>query len=260
MTISALALTGCNQKGGGYGGKNVKLKDDNSKVFYTMGNMLGGNIARLDLNESELNSLVAGLADAARKNKARVDVNKHRGKIQQLVAGRMEKAAEKQKVEGKKHLEAFLKEKGAKKTESGLAYKVLKEGTGKKPAATDKVEVHYHGTLIDGTVFDSSVERKKPAKFPLNRVIKGWTEGLQLVGVGGKLRLVIPPELGYGPRGAGKIPGGATLVFDVELLSIVDPVQEKKEMEEAMKKAKKAATAKNEAAKKAAPAKKAEKK
>jgi FKBP-type peptidyl-prolyl cis-trans isomerase FklB len=105
--------------------------------------------------------------------------------------------------------------------ESGLQYEVLVEGNGPKPSAEDTVVTHYHGTLTDGTVFDSSVERGSPASFPVNRVIPGWTEALQLMGVGSKWRLVIPPELAYGERGAGgAIPPNSTLVFEVELLEI----------------------------------------
>jgi peptidylprolyl isomerase len=106
-------------------------------------------------------------------------------------------------------------------TESGLQYKVLTKGTGEiHPSATDRVKVHYHGTLIDGTVFDSSVARGKPIEFGLNQVIKGWTEGLQLMVEGEKTRLFIPSELGYGNRSAGSIPAGSTLIFDVELIKI----------------------------------------
>lgn len=113
-----------------------------------------------------------------------------------------------------------LKE-GVSTTASGLQYQVLVAGDGTvHPKASDTVTVHYHGTLIDGTVFDSSVERGKPIDFPLNRVIKGWTEGLQLMVVGEKIRFFIPPELAYGNRSAGKITGGSTLIFDVELISI----------------------------------------
>lgn len=121
--------------------------------------------------------------------------------------------------------QAFLaqnsKAEGVVTTQSGLQYKVLHKGSGvEHPKATDTVKVHYHGTLIDGKVFDSSVNRGKPISFPLNRVIKGWTEGLQLMVVGEKTRLFIPSELGYGNRGVGPIPAGATLIFDVELLGI----------------------------------------
>lgn len=106
-------------------------------------------------------------------------------------------------------------------TASGLRYRVLREGKGSKPAATDKVKVNYHGWLDGGKVFDSSYERKKPISFPLNRVIKGWTEGMQLVGEGGMIELEIPAKLGYGDRGAGEdIPGGATLHFLVELIKV----------------------------------------
>lgn len=119
----------------------------------------------------------------------------------------------------------FLSENGKKAdvttTASGLQYQLLQSGNGdKKPAATDTVRVHYHGTLIDGTVFDSSVERGEPISFPLNRVIPGWTEGVQLMNTGDKMRFFIPADLAYGNRSAGKIPPGSVLIFDVELLAI----------------------------------------
>ena len=124
------------------------------------------------------------------------------------------------KEDGEKFLTENALKEGVKVTESGLQYEVLKMGRGKKPAATDKVKVHYHGTLIDGTVFDSSVERGEPTSFGLNQVIKGWTEGLQLMPVGSKFRFYIPQELGYGAQQAGSIPPYSTLIFEVELLSI----------------------------------------
>jgi FKBP-type peptidyl-prolyl cis-trans isomerase FklB len=112
-------------------------------------------------------------------------------------------------------------QEGVVELPSGLQYKILKEGTGDKPTATDNVKCHYHGTLIDGTVFDSSVQRGTPAKFPLNMVIKGWTEGLQLMPVGSKWRFFIPPHLGYGERQvSAQIGPNSTLIFDVELLDI----------------------------------------
>lgn len=121
--------------------------------------------------------------------------------------------------------EVFLannaKRDGVKTTASGLQYEVLNSGDGDKhPTASDSVNVHYHGTLTDGTVFDSSVERGEPISFPLNRVIKGWTEGVQLMKKGDKFRFYIPADLGYGNRSAGKIPPGSVLIFDVELLAI----------------------------------------
>jgi FKBP-type peptidyl-prolyl cis-trans isomerase FklB len=127
------------------------------------------------------------------------------------------------KAEGIKFLEDNKAVKGVQVTESGLQYIVLKEGSGEKPSATSKVKVHYHGTLIDGTVFDSSVDKKQPAVFGVNRVIKGWTEGLQLMAVGSKYKFFVPQELAYGatPRRGGKITPFAMLIFEVELLEIV---------------------------------------
>lgn len=130
--------------------------------------------------------------------------------------------AQENKKAGEKFLAENAKKEGVKTTESGLQYKVITEGSGNKPAETDKVSVHYQGTLLDGTVFDSSIERGTPAQFPVNGVIKGWTEGLQLMSVGSKYELYIPAELAYGDQGAGDvIQPGSTLIFEVELLEIL---------------------------------------
>lgn len=126
------------------------------------------------------------------------------------------------RIEGEKFLEENKKKDSVKTTASGLQYKVIKMGTGPMPTATDKVKTHYHGTLIDGTVFDSSVQRGEPVEFPVNGVIKGWTEALQLMPVGSKWKLFIPYDLAYGERAAGpQIPAYSALVFEVELLEIV---------------------------------------
>ena len=219
LILGALLTVGCKKDGGGASGSATPTSDD-EKVFYTVGNMFGSRLANLSLSEGEINSLVQGVRDAATGAKAKVDVAKFQPQVQKVFRDRMQKNSEKVKVEGVKYLEDFIKS-GAKKTASGLAYKVIKEGTGKAPKADDLVEVHYHGTLINGTVFDSSVDRGTKVTFPLNRVIKGWTEGLQLIKEGGKVKLVIPANLAYGDAGAPpKIPGGATLVFDVELFQI----------------------------------------
>ncbi len=139
--------------------------------------------------------------------------------VQRIQNGKKDAAGNAQT--GLEFLSQNMTKEGVVTTESGLQYEVLTKGTGDThPTATDKVKVHYHGTLIDGTVFDSSVARGQPIEFGLNQVIKGWTEGLQLMVEGEKTRLFIPSELGYGNRPAGSIPAGSTLIFDVELIKI----------------------------------------
>lgn len=219
LLLGALLTVGCKKDGGGSSSSFTPSSDD-EKVFYTVGNMFGSRLANLSLGENEINSLVQGVRDAAKGGTPAVDVAKYQPQVQKVFRERMQKNAENVKKEGQAYLDKFVAD-GGKKTASGLAYKVLKEGTGKTPKADDLVEVHYHGTLINGKVFDSSVERGTKVTFPLNRVIKGWTEGLQLIKEGGKVKLVIPASLAYGDAGAPpKIPGGATLVFEVELFQI----------------------------------------
>ena len=143
-------------------------------------------------------------------------------KLEQERKAAMDEKGAKAKEDGEKYLEENAKKEGVITLPSGLQYKVIKEGTGKQPKATDKVECHYEGFLIDGTVFDSSIQRGQTATFPLQGVIAGWTEGLQLMKEGAKYRFFIPYLLGYGESGAGEmIPPYATLVFDVELLEVL---------------------------------------
>ncbi len=220
LLVAGTVITGCQ--------KEAEVKTEEDKTFYALGTMFGQRLSSFGLSEKELAIVSKGLKDSAQAKKLAIDPVKYQKNVRELFQSRMKKKSEGVKESGVAYLEKFVKD-GAMKTKSGLAYKILKEGTGAKPKATDTVEVHYHGTLIDGTVFDSSVERKKKVSFPLNRVIKGWTEGLQLVGVGGKIRLVIPSSIGYGDNGAPpKIPGGSTLVFDVELFDIKAPAPAKK--------------------------------
>jgi FKBP-type peptidyl-prolyl cis-trans isomerase FkpA len=217
MGAGLVTLVSCNSGKSG----NVKLEKDEDKVFYSVGVMFGEKLKDLQLSPPELDFLVMGLREAVKGDKPQVDISQYQMKVRDLFNDRMKKLAQTNVEQGKKFLETYTKG-GGQVTASGLAYKMIKEGTGKAPKAEDTVEVHYHGTLLDGTVFDSSVERNAPVKFPLNRVIRGWTEGLQLVKEGGKIELIIPSELGYGENGAPpKIPGGATLKFEVELLKIV---------------------------------------
>lgn len=212
-------LTGCNSNSGK--GPNVKISTEEDKIFYAMGAMQGRSLQILGLSNEEIEKVFKGYFDSASNQKLQVEIAEFQPKIQNFFRERMKKASEQNVTAGKAFLEKFKKEKDVKVTESGLAYKVITEGTGPSPKETDTVEVHYHGALIDGTVFDSSVDRKKTAKFPLNAVIKGWTEGLQLMKEGGKTQFVIPSELAYGENGAPpKIGGGSTLIFDVELIKV----------------------------------------
>ncbi|MCF8059825.1 MAG: FKBP-type peptidyl-prolyl cis-trans isomerase [Bacteriovoracaceae bacterium] len=222
LILIAGALFSCNKQA------KVSLSSDELKTFYTVGHTMGQRMKNLNLSDDEIAAVNMGLTDAAKGTKEQVNPDEYRVKIQALFKERMTKAAQTEKDSGKSFLEKFSKEKDVVTTESGLAYKILSEGKGAKPAATETVKVHYHGTLTDGTVFDSSKERGQPVTFPLNRVIKGWTEGVQQVKEGGKIKLVIPSELAYGDSGAPpKIPGGATLVFEVELLEIVKEEKKK---------------------------------
>jgi FKBP-type peptidyl-prolyl cis-trans isomerase FkpA len=182
----------------------------------------------LSLTPEELEFVQKGIADSVTGKKLVVEPDAYQQKIGELAQARMKVSAEKQKEKSKTYLENAAKEQGAQKTESGLVYISLKEGTGKQPKDTDMVKVHYHGTLIDGKVFDSSVKRGQPADIPLNQVIKCWTEGVTKMKVGGKAKLVCPAAIAYGEAGRPPvIPGGAALVFEVELLDIVNPAQKK---------------------------------
>ena len=197
------------------------LTTEEDKTLYALGSALGRNIASFDLTEAELEKVKAGLSDAALHKEPKLDASSYFPKIQELQNARAAAASELEKKSGDDYLAKAATEQGAQKTASGLIYSVITEGTGASPQATDKVKVHYHGTLTSGKVFDSSVERKEPASFPLNGVIPCWTEGVQLMKVGGKSRLVCPAAIAYGDRGAPPdIKPGATLVFDVELLDI----------------------------------------
>jgi FKBP-type peptidyl-prolyl cis-trans isomerase FkpA/FKBP-type peptidyl-prolyl cis-trans isomerase FklB len=197
-------------------------KTDDEKALYAIGLALSDRLVPFGLSPAELELVKAGLTDGALGRERKVDPRAFTAKIQALRQARAAVVAEGEKKAGQAFLARAAAEPGARKTDSGLVITTLKPGTGPEPKPTDKVKVHYHGTLPDGTVFDSSVDRKQPATFPLNGVIKCWTEGLQLIKVGGKSRLVCPSDIAYGDRGAPpRIKPGATLIFEVELLEIV---------------------------------------
>jgi FKBP-type peptidyl-prolyl cis-trans isomerase FkpA len=194
---------------------------DDEKTLYAVGIALSRNLAMLELTPGELAVVEQGLADGVAGGAPKVDMDEFGPKIQTWAQGRAAKAAEKEKAASKGFLEKAAAEKGAVKLPSGVIYTETRAGTGASPKATDRVKVHYHGTLIGGEVFDSSVQRGEPVAFPLNGVIRCWTEGVQKMRVGGRAKLVCPSDTAYGDRGAPpKIKPGATLVFDVQLLGI----------------------------------------
>ncbi|PYO18959.1 MAG: peptidylprolyl isomerase [Candidatus Rokuibacteriota bacterium] len=199
-----------------------ELKTEEQKTLYALGLVLAQNLGAFALNATELEIVKAGLTDGVTNKDKKVDLQTYGPKIQELQKARVTAAAVPERKAGQAYIEKAAAEKGAIKTPSGAVVTTLKPGTGPSPAATDKVKVHYQGTLTDGTVFDSSIQRGEPITFPLNGVIKCWTEGVQQMKVGGKSRLVCPADTAYGDRGAPpKIKPGATLVFEVELLEIV---------------------------------------
>jgi FKBP-type peptidyl-prolyl cis-trans isomerase FkpA len=200
----------------------VKLETEDQKTLYALGLALSRNLATFALTPAELETVEAGMSDGLFSKEKKVDIEKYGQKIQEMAQARSKAAAEKEKEAAKPFLEKMAQEKGAKKLDSGVIYIEQKAGTGDAPKATDKVKVHYTGKLTDGTVFDSSVERGQPATFPLNQVIKCWTDGVQQMKVGGKAKIICPADVAYGDRGAPpKIKPGSTLQFDVELLEIV---------------------------------------
>jgi len=195
---------------------------DEQKTLYALGLAISQSLSIFNLSEAELALVNAGLTDGVLKRDPKVNVQEFMPKVQQLQQSRLATAAEAEKKEGAAFLAKAAAEKGATKTDSGLVFSTIKAGSGASPKATDKVKVHYHGTLINGEVFDSSVQRGQPAEFPLNGVIPCWTEGVQRMKVGEKSRLVCPAQIAYGDRGAPpKIKPGATLIFEVELLDIL---------------------------------------
>lgn len=207
---------------------DLTLESNIDKASYAIGTDIGQNFKRagIDLN---IDALVQGFQDgrAGELAMTQEQIQSVMMEFQQTMMAKMQEAqkreAEESKAEGAEFLEAKAQEEGVKKTESGLLYEVIEEGTGASPAAADTVKVHYTGTLVNGTKFDSSHDRGEPAQFEVGRVIKGWTEALQMMKEGAHWKLYIPGDLAYGAQGnpRGGIPGNATLVFDVQLLEVI---------------------------------------
>ena len=224
LFVALVALTACPQQQKEAGPKSkgaaAKPETEDQKTLYALGLTLGRNVEVFNLKPEEVDMVIAGLRDQATGAEPAVDLKEYSPKVGALARQRNEERQKEQTAKGTEYLEKAAKEPGAVKTESGMIYIPSTEGTGASPAATDRVKVHYKGTLVDGTQFDSSYDRNEPATFPLNGVIKCWTEGLQKMKVGGKARLVCPPDIAYGAFGRPGIPPNATLNFEVELLEV----------------------------------------
>ena len=225
LVVLSLSFAGCGKNSAQTAATPAAgaLTTADQKVSYGIGYNMGSSLPKDGGLTVDQAALIAGISDALSGTKSKcseAELQTAFASVQQKMQAAGAALAEKQLAAGNDYLAKNKAKPGVKETASGLQYEVLKPGLGVKPKSTDTVKVHYHGTLIDGTVFDSSVQRGEPVEFPLNRVIPGWTEGLQLMSVGDKWKLTIPPSLAYGPRANGKIPGNSVLVFEVELLGI----------------------------------------
>jgi FKBP-type peptidyl-prolyl cis-trans isomerase FkpA len=199
----------------------VPLRDDDDRTVYALGLVLSRNIADFELSANEVEIVKRALSDAASGEPA-VDMETWGPKINELARARASVTAERRGAAGAAFLSQAAAKAGAQRTESGMIYRELTAGSGASPAASNTVRVHYRGTLLDGTEFDSSYARDEPTEFGLGQVIPCWTEGVQKIKIGGKAELVCPADLAYGPAGQPGIPANSTLIFEVELLAIVN--------------------------------------
>ena len=219
--IAVIAFASCNSSKNSMETEGFNLKNENDSVSYSLGVNIANNIKSQGVDSLNAEAIAKAIKDVYGDGETMISTEECTTIINNYFQALQAKKTESSNAEGS----AFLAENGKRPevttTASGLQYEILTEGNDVKPVDADKVTVHYTGTLLDGTVFDSSVERGEPASFPLNGVIKGWTEGLQYMGIGAKYKFYIPSDLAYGPRGAGgQIGPNATLIFEVELISI----------------------------------------
>ena len=203
-------------------GEPLPLENEDQKTLYALGVVMANQMQPFNLTESELAYVQMGLRDTVLGEEPQVSMQEYGQRVQQLAQTRMQEASAQEAEAATAFIAEQAAEEGAVQTDSGLVYFSLEEGSGAQPAASDTVQVHYKGMLRDGTTFDSSYDRGQPARLPLTGVIPCWTEGIQMMKVGGKAKLVCPPDIGHGPQGAPpRIPGNAALVFEVELIDIV---------------------------------------
>ncbi len=220
--IIAVGFSACDQSAGTNNAQsNNEMSDKLDTLSYGFGVSIGNNLKQNNIEDLNADMVAKGIADVYAEGEPAMSLEESQQLIQNYYQSKEAQKGAANADAGKAFLQENAQREGVMTTESGLQYEILSEGDGPKPAMTDKVTVHYTGTLIDGTVFDSSVERGEPASFPVNGVIPGWIEALQMMPVGSKWKLYIPAELAYGERGAGRQIGpNETLIFEVELLSI----------------------------------------
>jgi FKBP-type peptidyl-prolyl cis-trans isomerase FkpA/FKBP-type peptidyl-prolyl cis-trans isomerase FklB len=216
LAPALLVLSSCD-------GGSPDIKTDKQKFSYTIGQQIGQNLKsqNLDVDPKVIAAAIQDVLSGAKPRLSQEDQQKAMMAARESIQKKQQEEGKENLEKGAKFLEENKKKSGVKVTASGLQIEMLKPGSGASPKATSQVKVHYRGTLIDGTEFDSSYKRGQPAQFPLNGVIKGWTEALQMMKPGGKARLVIPSDLAYGPMGRPGIPPNSTLVFEVELIEVL---------------------------------------
>ncbi len=215
-------VAGCHRHRGvvGAGGAVVTPRNDDERALYVLGMVLGERLNEFNLSRREASIVARGMTDTVGGGHPLVDPERYGPHIRELQRARQGAHAAQARLEGTRFVEQAAHEAGAQRLAQGIVYRETQAGTGAQPTATDEVTVNYRGTLINGTEFDSSYTRHQPATFTLNGVIPCWTEGLQHMRVGGRARLVCPPEAAYGDRAQRSIPAGSTLIFEVELVSI----------------------------------------
>ena len=221
ILITVIVITNACKNNKNDANTQLNLNSEIDSVSYALGVNIGESIQQMQLNDLDFEMVKNGMTDAIDPEKlALIDGQNAQSILQNYFTKQQAKAGEGSIQEGQKFLTENSQREGVVSLESGLQYEIITSSEGAKPTLNDQVTTHYHGTLLDGTVFDSSVERGQPASFGVTQVIKGWTEALQLMSVGSKWKLYIPYDLAYGERGSGPIPAYATLIFEIELISI----------------------------------------
>ena len=218
------SMVACKNSGTGAGSEPAKLETEDQKTLYALGLLLGRNIKPFALKPEELAIVKAGLTDSVTGAKPQVELETYGPKVNEMADKRSSVGLDETKKKGQEFASNVAKQKDATTTPSGIVIRTITVGSGSNPGPEDVVKVHYEGKLIDGTVFDSSIQRNEPAEFPLNQVVPCWTEALQTMKKGGKAQVVCPSDLAYGERGQPPtIPPGSTLSFEIELLDFHKP-------------------------------------